>query len=52
MTLKPKSSRLLEISSAGVSVGKVRDYCLYWLFGIRGEDKTVDIIFVQVEFHG
>jgi hypothetical protein len=51
MTLKPMSSRLLDISSAGCQ-GKVTDYCLYTLFGIWGEGRIVEIIFVQVGFHG
>jgi hypothetical protein len=52
MTWKPKPSRLLEISSAGVSGGKVMDYCLDRFFGIWGEGKIVEIIFLQVGFHG
>jgi hypothetical protein len=28
------------------------DYCLNRLFGICGEGKMVEIIFVQVRFHG
>jgi hypothetical protein len=52
MTLKPKSSRLVEISSAGVSGGEVTDYCFHRLFGIWGEGKVVEIIFLQVGFHG
>jgi hypothetical protein len=52
MTLKPKSSRLLETSSAGMSWGEVTDYCPYWRFGICGEGKIVEIIFLQVGFHG
>jgi hypothetical protein len=27
---------------------KMTDYCFYWLFGIWGEGKIVEIIFVQV----
>jgi hypothetical protein len=50
--LKPKSSRLLEISSAGMSGGKVVEYCLYRHFGIYRKGKTVEIIFFQVGFHG
>jgi hypothetical protein len=32
--------------------GKVTDYCLYRLYGISGEGKIVEIIFLQVGFHG
>jgi hypothetical protein len=31
---------------------KMPDYCIYRLFGIRGEGKIVGIIFLQVGFHG
>jgi hypothetical protein len=31
---------------------KVTDYCLYRLLGIRVEGNTVEIIFLQVGFHG
>jgi hypothetical protein len=34
MMLKPKSSRLLEISSTGVSGGTVTDYCFDRFSGI------------------
>jgi hypothetical protein len=52
MTLKPKSSRLLDTSSAGVQGGKVMDYCVCRLFRIWEEDKIVEIIFFQLGFHG
>jgi hypothetical protein len=52
MTLKPTSSRLSEISSVGMAGRKMTNYCLVRLFGIWGEGKIVDIIFLQVEFHG
>jgi hypothetical protein len=48
MTLKPKSSRPLEIFSAGV---KVTDYRLYRFFGIWGEEKLMEILFLQIGFH-
>jgi hypothetical protein len=32
--------------------GKVIDYCLDGLFGIWGENQIVEIIFLQVGFHG
>jgi hypothetical protein len=51
MTLKPKSSRLPKLPSAGVSGGKVTDYCRGKLFGIRGAGKIVEIIFLHVGFH-
>jgi hypothetical protein len=51
MTLKLKFSSPLEISSAGVSGGKVTNYCLDRLFGIWGEGKIVEIIFLQVGLH-
>jgi hypothetical protein len=51
--LKPKFSRLLVISATGMSGGgKVTDYCLYRLFGIWGEGKIVEIIFLEAGFHG
>jgi hypothetical protein len=31
---------------------KVTDYCLDRLFGIWGEGKLVEIMFLQVGFHG
>jgi hypothetical protein len=52
MTLKPKFSRLLEISSAGVPGGKATNYYIDRLFGIWRKDKIVEIIFLQVGFHG
>jgi hypothetical protein len=52
MTLKPKFSRLLEISSAGVSGENVTDYSRERLFRIWGEGKIVEIIFLQVGFNG
>jgi hypothetical protein len=33
-------------------IWEVMDYCFYRLFGIRGEGKIVEIIFLQVGFHG
>jgi hypothetical protein len=50
--MKPKSSRPLEISSPGMSGGKVTNYCLDRLFEIWGEGKIVEMIFLQVGFHG
>jgi hypothetical protein len=47
MTLKLKSSRLLEICSAGVSGGR---WLITALIGFS-EGKGVEIIFLQVEFH-
>jgi hypothetical protein len=32
--------------------GKVTDYCLDGLFGFWGEGKILQIIFLQVGFHG
>jgi hypothetical protein len=32
--------------------GEMTDYCLYRLFGIWGEDKIADIIFLEVGFYG
>jgi hypothetical protein len=32
--------------------GQVRDYCFYKLLEIWGEGKIVEIIFLQVGFHG
>jgi hypothetical protein len=32
--------------------GKVMDYCLYRFFGTWREGKVVEIIFLQVGFHG
>jgi hypothetical protein len=49
--LKPKSSRLLEIFLL-VCLGKVMDYCLDRLSRIWGASKIVEIIFLQVIFHG
>jgi hypothetical protein len=42
IALKPESLGLLEIPSTG----------LYRLFRIWGEGKIVEIIFLQVGFHG
>jgi hypothetical protein len=50
--LKSQFSRPLEISSAGMSGGKVMDYCLYRLFIIWGEGKVVKTIFLQLGFDG
>jgi hypothetical protein len=32
--------------------GKMKDYCLERVFGVRGDNKRVEIIFLKVEFHG
>jgi hypothetical protein len=52
MTLKPKSSRMLEISSAGVPGKNMTDYRPNMFFGIWREGKRADIIFLKVGFHG
>jgi hypothetical protein len=50
--VEPKFLRLLEISSSGVSGEMVKDNCLNRLFGILGEGKVVEIIFLLVGFDG
>jgi hypothetical protein len=52
ITLKSKFSRLLEIFSDGVSGEKATVYCLDRRFGIWGEVRIMQIIFLQAEFHG
>jgi hypothetical protein len=52
MTLNPKPSRLLEISSAGVSRGKWRITALIGFTELGGEGNIVEIMFLQVGFHG
>jgi hypothetical protein len=51
MTLKPKFSKSAGNISHWRVWGKVTDCCLYWIFGIWGDRKIVETIFVQVEFH-
>jgi hypothetical protein len=41
MTLKPKYSRLLEISSGWHVWGMVKDYCLDRVFGFWGKGEMV-----------
>jgi hypothetical protein len=52
MTLKPKTSRLLEISSRWRFCEKVTSYCHGRLLKMCGEGKLLEIIFLQVGFHG
>jgi hypothetical protein len=52
MTLKPKYLKTVRNIFRWRVWGKVTDYCPYRLFGISGEGKIVQIIFLQVGFHG
>jgi hypothetical protein len=49
MTLESKRSRLFVGNIIHWRVwGKMTDYCLYRLYGISGEGKIVEIIFLHV----
>jgi hypothetical protein len=51
MTLKPHLKAVGNIFCWRV-LGKMTDYCLDMLFRIWREGKILEIIFLQVEFHG
>jgi hypothetical protein len=52
MTLKPQDLKAVRNIFHWHVWGKVMDYCLDRLFRIWGEDKIVEITFLQVGSHG